>query len=200
MPEQSTVGETLWQTHARAGTHFTKIILRCNKLASWYFHPSLIFVGILDEPVKTFPESTPLAYFVRPSATRQKSLMTLAPAVFVWWKTRTNQSKSPECWLNSSRGPGVCVSKTLLVVTDGGADKISFCPCQVFQAGITFSSLTRRLPASRVQYYTTFFVRNSRIFMISQSVCPWQAFPVWAIVFGQGQEPTLEWSTGKVLQ
>jgi hypothetical protein len=41
--------------------------------------------------------------------------------------------------------------------------------------------------------YKTFYSRNLRIFVISQCVCPWQAFPVWSLVCGQGQEPTLEW-------
>ncbi len=50
------------------------------------------------------------------------------------------------------------------------------------------------------QCYKAFFVRDLRIFVISQSVCPWQAFPAQSIVCGQGQEPTLEWSIRKVLQ
>ncbi len=28
------------------------------------------------------------------------------------------------------------------------------------------------------------------LFVISQSVCPWQAFPAWSKICGQGQEPT----------
>ncbi len=43
--------------------------------------------------------------------------------------------------------------------------------------------------------YKTFYSRNLRIFFISQSVCTWQAFPAQSNVFGQGQEPTQEWST-----
>ncbi len=39
---------------------------------------------------------------------------------------------------------------------------------------------------TRGQCYKTFYVRNLRIFVISQSVCPWQAVPVQSIVCGQG--------------
>ncbi len=48
--------------------------------------------------------------------------------------------------------------------------------------------------------YKTFFVRNLKIFVISQSVCPWQAFPAQSIVCGQGQEHTLQCSPSKGLQ
>ncbi len=53
---------------------------------------------------------------------------------------------------------------------------------------------------TRGQCYKTFFLRNLRIFVISQSVCPQQAFLVQFIVCGQGQEPTLYCSTSKVIQ
>ena len=33
------------------------------------------------------------------------------------------------------------------------------------------------------------------MFVLSQSVCPRQAFPGQSNVFGKGLEPTLEWST-----
>jgi hypothetical protein len=33
-----------------------------------------------------------------------------------------------------------------------------------------------RQPTTRPPFYVTFYVRNLRIFVISQSVCPWQAF------------------------
>ncbi len=49
------------------------------------------------------------------------------------------------------------------------------------------------------QCHKNFFVRNLRIFVISQSVCPWQAFPAQSNVCVRGQEPTLDWSKGKVL-
>ncbi len=44
-------------------------------------------------------------------------------------------------------------------------------------------------------YYKTFYGRNLQIFVISQSVCPWQALPFQSNNCGGGQEPTLEWST-----
>jgi hypothetical protein len=44
-----------------------------------------------------------------------------------------------------------------------------------------------------------FYCRNSQIFIISWSVCPWQAFPAWSNVCGKGREPTLKWSSWKVL-
>jgi hypothetical protein len=31
-------------------------------------------------------------------------------------------------------------------------------------------------------------------------VCTWQAFPAQSNICGQGQEPTIEWSTSKVLR
>ncbi len=34
-------------------------------------------------------------------------------------------------------------------------------------------------------YYKTYYGRNLRIFVISLSVCPWQAFPAWSNVCGQ---------------
>ena len=46
------------------------------------------------------------------------------------------------------------------------------------------------------QCYKTFYSRKFQIFVMSQSVCSWQAFP--AFVCGQGQEPTLTWSTLEV--
>jgi len=33
-------------------------------------------------------------------------------------------------------------------------------------------------------YYKTFYGRNLRIFTISSSVCPWQAFPTYSNVCG----------------
>ncbi len=44
------------------------------------------------------------------------------------------------------------------------------------------------------QCYKTFYVRNLRMFVISQSACNQQAFPAQSIVCGQGQELTLECS------
>ncbi len=50
-------------------------------------------------------------------------------------------------------------------------------------------------------YYKTFHSHNLQIFIICQSVCPCQAqFPAQFNLCGRGQEPTLEWSTRKVLQ
>jgi hypothetical protein len=46
---------------------------------------------------------------------------------------------------------------------------------------------------SAVNVIKTFGGRKLQIFVIS--VCSWQAFPAESIVFGQGQEPTLEWNT-----
>jgi hypothetical protein len=45
----------------------------------------------------------------------------------------------------------------------------------------------------------SFYSRNLRIYVISQSFCSWQAFPSLSNVCGRGQDPTLEWSTWKVL-
>ncbi len=39
------------------------------------------------------------------------------------------------------------------------------------------------------------FICYLLIFVISQSVCPWKAFPDLSSVCGQGPEPTLEWNT-----
>ncbi len=47
--------------------------------------------------------------------------------------------------------------------------------------------------------YKTFYICKLQLFIISQSVCPWQAFPAQSNVSGQVQEPTLERSTCKVL-
>ncbi len=44
-----------------------------------------------------------------------------------------------------------------------------------------------------------FYGRNLRTLVVSKSVCPQQAFPAYSRVCGKGQEPTLEWSTLKVL-
>ncbi len=49
------------------------------------------------------------------------------------------------------------------------------------------------------QCYKTFYGRKLRLFIISQSVCSWQAFPDKSYVRGQVQEPTLEGSNCKVL-
>ncbi len=51
----------------------------------------------------------------------------------------------------------------------------------------------------RSLYYKTFYGRNLRIFIINLCVCLWQAFTAKSNVWGWGQEPTLEWSTWKVL-
>jgi hypothetical protein len=40
------------------------------------------------------------------------------------------------------------------------------------------------------QCYKTFYGRISRMFVISWSVCPWQAFPEYSNACGQGQDPT----------
>ncbi len=48
------------------------------------------------------------------------------------------------------------------------------------------------------QCYKTFYVRNLRIFVMSQTFCSLQAFPAYLNVSGQGQEPKLEWSTRKM--
>ncbi len=47
--------------------------------------------------------------------------------------------------------------------------------------------------------YKNFYNLKLRLFIISQSVCPWQAFPAQPNACGQGQESTLEWSTRKVV-
>ncbi len=57
----------------------------------------------------------------------------------------------------------------------------------------------RRDFTGRSLHSETFYCRNLRIFVISQTVRPWQAFPVQSNVCGQGQGPTLEWSTSKVV-
>jgi hypothetical protein len=49
------------------------------------------------------------------------------------------------------------------------------------------------------QCYKTFYGRKLRLFIISSSVCSWQAFPDKSYVCGQVQEPTLEGSNCKVL-
>ncbi len=38
------------------------------------------------------------------------------------------------------------------------------------------------------QYYKSYNGRNLRIFVISQIVCPWQAFPAWSNVCGQSAQ------------
>jgi hypothetical protein len=40
-----------------------------------------------------------------------------------------------------------------------------------------------------------YIARYLLIFIICCCFCPWQAFPAYPNVWGQGQEPTLEWST-----
>ncbi len=52
---------------------------------------------------------------------------------------------------------------------------------------------------ARCQCYNTFYVRNLRIFIISQSVCHWKAFPIMSNACELWQEPSLEWSTWKML-
>ncbi len=49
------------------------------------------------------------------------------------------------------------------------------------------------------QCFITFYICNLRMFAISWSVCPCQAFPTQSNVCGQGQEAALEWSTLNVL-
>ncbi len=44
----------------------------------------------------------------------------------------------------------------------------------------------------RGQCYKTFYGRNLQIFILSQSVCPSQAFSAQSNVDGESQEPTLE--------
>jgi hypothetical protein len=43
---------------------------------------------------------------------------------------------------------------------------------------------------SRAQYYKKIYGRKSRLFIISQSVCPWQAFPAYSNFFQVRPEPT----------
>ncbi len=43
------------------------------------------------------------------------------------------------------------------------------------------------------QSYMIFYFRNLRMFAISWSVCPWQAFPAQSNICGLGKQPTLEW-------
>ncbi len=47
---------------------------------------------------------------------------------------------------------------------------------------------------SRAQCFKTFSVSNLRIFLISWSVCIQQVLQAYSNVYGQGPEPTLEWS------
>jgi hypothetical protein len=55
------------------------------------------------------------------------------------------------------------------------------------------------LTSSWAPCYKTFYDRNLRAFLISSCVCPWQAFTALSNICGWGPEPTLEWSTWKVL-
>jgi hypothetical protein len=43
--------------------------------------------------------------------------------------------------------------------------------------------------------YKTLYVRNVRIFIIGESVCPRHAFQATSNACGQDQEPILKWST-----
>ncbi len=45
------------------------------------------------------------------------------------------------------------------------------------------------------QYYKTFYNHLLQIFVISWSICFWEAFPAQSFVCKQGQGPSLEWST-----
>jgi hypothetical protein len=47
----------------------------------------------------------------------------------------------------------------------------------------------------RGQCYKTFYTRNLRMFVMSCSVCFWQAFPDYSNVLGQGQEASLQLRT-----
>ncbi len=53
----------------------------------------------------------------------------------------------------------------------------------------------REAKEARCQCYKTFYGRKLRLFVLSYSVCPWQAFPAKPNVCGWGLEPTLEGST-----
>ncbi len=67
-------------------------------------------------------------------------------------------------------------------------------PRKVFQPSLIF------VVSTRAQCYHIFYVGNSQMFVIRQSVCLWLAFKSQSNVCGSGQEePTLESSTGKVL-
>ena len=44
------------------------------------------------------------------------------------------------------------------------------------------------------QCYKTFYSHKLLLFIISESVCPWKAFPAQSYVCRSGQEPTLKWS------
>jgi hypothetical protein len=57
---------------------------------------------------------------------------------------------------------------------------------------------SRRLSTSRCQCYKSFFLCKLGTSRISESVCPWQAFPPYSNVCGWGQEPTPEGKTIKV--
>ncbi len=84
----------------------------------------------------------------------------------------------------------------------------SVCPWQAFPAKSSVQGETLQLITETVNYghnkfndtcprsqcLKTFYCRNLRIFVISQSVCPWQASPAQSIVCGKGQEPTKEWN------
>ncbi len=55
------------------------------------------------------------------------------------------------------------------------------------------------LNLTKAQFYKTFYVRNFRIFVISWSVCQWQAFTAQSNVCGQSQELILELSPIEML-
>ncbi len=59
-----------------------------------------------------------------------------------------------------------------------------------------FKMLQKYLKVIWAQCYKTFYVRNLRMFLISQYVCLWQALPAQSNVYRNGQEPTFECTTG----
>ncbi len=64
------------------------------------------------------------------------------------------------------------------------------CRGQTLQLAANFLKIFYSI-GTRGQCYKTFYVRNLRIFVISQSVCPWQAFPAQSNVCLVKQTPTL---------
>jgi hypothetical protein len=63
----------------------------------------------------------------------------------------------------------------------------------------SFTGVDSPSSTSRGQCYKTFLSVIYDFFVISWSVCPWQASRAWSDVCGLGQELTLQWNTWMVL-
>ncbi len=128
-----------------------------------------------------------LAYFVATAVTKEK---------FDEWSTRMGRSlhgqnpgKQGQLWYKDSFDARTALMQGQLWYKDSFDTKDR-----------NVREMRVPLPRCFLEPILYFFGSNIQVLVISYSVGPWQEFPAWSIVCGQGQEPSLEWGTWKVLQ